>query len=151
MHQSPRLSVRAVIYRDDEILLTKHKDERGFWYITPGGGVCHGEDLHQALHREALEELGATIHVGELLCIREIKASELNKDYLPADFHQVELFFACQLTSLGDNEAQGMDRRQIGYEWVKLRELEHVLFFPAQLVQNFIEKDFSDIYYGVLS
>ncbi len=59
----PRLSVRAVFYSQDHILLCKHYDERGFWYITPGGGVEYGETLEDAFHRELMEEVGLQAHM----------------------------------------------------------------------------------------
>jgi ADP-ribose pyrophosphatase YjhB (NUDIX family) len=54
------LGVNVMFVRDEQVLLVKHT-YRGGWHL-PGGGVHRGEDLDTAVHREADEELGATIH-----------------------------------------------------------------------------------------
>lgn len=41
----PRLAVRAILIEDDKILLAHFIDDSGPWYVTPGGGVQHGETL----------------------------------------------------------------------------------------------------------
>lgn len=50
-----RVSVRAVCYRDDTLLLAEHRDDRGLWYILPGGGIQHNETLDQALSVKCLK------------------------------------------------------------------------------------------------
>ena len=147
--QSPRLSVRSVIYKDEAILLAKHHDERGDWYVVPGGGVQHGEDLHTALHREVDEELGATVRIGDLVCAREIQSLDGKDRHLPPDFHQVELFFLCDLLSMSQPASQ-MDRRQIGFEWVKLKDLDKIMFFPKNMVSYFQQQSFPQRYFGVI-
>lgn len=54
-----RLSVKALIFHDNKILLTREKDDE--WWSVPGGGVDYGESLAQALRREVNEELGVPI------------------------------------------------------------------------------------------
>ena len=52
-----RNSAKAVIIQNEKILLTKNKDDFGFFYLFPGGGQDHGEELKDAVKRECLEEL----------------------------------------------------------------------------------------------
>lgn len=53
---SYRLSVKAIIKDDDDrVLLIREKD--GCWEL-PGGGLEHGEGIHEALRREVAEEIG---------------------------------------------------------------------------------------------
>ncbi len=53
------LGVNIMFVRDGQILLVKHTYKKG-WHL-PGGGVHRGEGLYETAHREADEELGATI------------------------------------------------------------------------------------------
>lgn len=53
------VGVRLLMVREDEVLLVKHIYENK-WYL-PGGLVEKGETLDQAVRREALEEVGATL------------------------------------------------------------------------------------------
>lgn len=53
------LGVRAMLLRDDTVVLVKHSYIPG-WYL-PGGGVESGESLSEALAREILEEAGAAL------------------------------------------------------------------------------------------
>jgi ADP-ribose pyrophosphatase YjhB (NUDIX family) len=53
------LGVRAMLLRDDAVLLVKHSYLPG-WYF-PGGGVEPGETVAEALSREVREEAGAAL------------------------------------------------------------------------------------------
>ncbi len=55
------LGVRAMLLKDDAVLLVKHSYVPG-WYF-PGGGVEAGESVIEALAREVGEEAGATLAV----------------------------------------------------------------------------------------
>ncbi len=55
----PRERVAAVIIKDKKILLVTNDDANFYW--TPGGGVEEGETHIEALSREILEELGASM------------------------------------------------------------------------------------------
>ena len=53
-----RVSVRGVMQNGDKFLLGHHKE--GIWE-TFGGGLDFGENLHEALKREILEETGCEV------------------------------------------------------------------------------------------
>lgn len=54
-----RVSVRGLVMDGNKILLGRHSDD-GTWE-TFGGGLDFGEDQHQALKREILEETGCEV------------------------------------------------------------------------------------------
>lgn len=90
-----RNSAKAIIIKEDKVLVTKNQDNEGYFYLFPGGGQDHGETLHQAIRRECLEEVGYEVKVNELLHIREY----IGKNYEHASFdfnvHQIEYYFLC--------------------------------------------------------
>jgi ADP-ribose pyrophosphatase YjhB (NUDIX family) len=53
------LGVRAVLLRNEQVVLVKHTYVPG-WSL-PGGGVERGESLGEALEREVREEVGAVL------------------------------------------------------------------------------------------
>ena len=51
--------VRAILVKDNKILLVKHSYSDS-WFL-PGGGMKKGETFHQAIKRELFEELGISV------------------------------------------------------------------------------------------
>ena len=78
-----RNSAKAVIVKDEKLLAIKIQENSGTYYILPGGGQEHGENLHQALIRECKEELGADIEIGDLIFVREY----IGKNHELAAYH----------------------------------------------------------------
>src|SRR5690349_16107692 len=61
--QRPKLiGVRALIVREQAVLLIRHRAGRQPWAL-PGGGVERGESLAEAARREAREETGAQVEI----------------------------------------------------------------------------------------
>ena len=58
---------RAVIFRDGAVaLIERHRDGRRY-FVVPGGSGEPGETAHEAVAREAWEELGLRVEVGALV------------------------------------------------------------------------------------
>ncbi|WP_129627495.1 NUDIX domain-containing protein [Candidatus Oscillochloris fontis] len=58
--------VRALVLREDRILLVRHRSGATPWSL-PGGAVGHAEDLATAALREVREEGGCTAQITHLL------------------------------------------------------------------------------------
>lgn len=90
-----RNSAKAIIIQDEKVLLTKNKDHEGFFYLFPGGGQEHGEQLSEALKRECVEEIGCNIRVYDLAFVREY----IGKNHQFADWdahvHPSRILFPC--------------------------------------------------------
>lgn len=89
----PRLAVRALILRDDRLLLVNAwgGGTSDLW-CAPGGGVEPGTSLPENLIREVHEETGLTVAVGPPALVNEYHDP-------PSGFHQVEVFFRCSITA----------------------------------------------------
>lgn len=95
-----RNSAKAIIIYDGKVLLTKNKDQEGFFYLFPGGGQEHGEQLSDALKRECMEEIGCHIRVHDLTYVREYIGKNHQFAEWDADVHQVEFILSLNLMSV---------------------------------------------------
>lgn len=77
------VSVGAVVFRDDEVLVIKRGRApfAGHWSI-PGGKVEYGERLQDAVRREVREETGLEIEVIALLDVFDATPREANGEFL---------------------------------------------------------------------
>jgi 8-oxo-dGTP pyrophosphatase MutT (NUDIX family) len=62
-----RVTLFIVDVADNKILMIHRNRDGNLYYIVPGGGVEEGETVIEAAHREADEETGLVIELGELL------------------------------------------------------------------------------------
>ena len=93
MPRPPRVAARAVILRDDRVLLVNafpETPERAPLWCLPGGGVEAGDGLHETLIREVAEETGLTIRPGPLAAVSEFLDPETG-------FHQIDHFFHAEI------------------------------------------------------
>ncbi|MGB8815493.1 MAG: NUDIX hydrolase [Paracoccaceae bacterium] len=91
-HRSPRLATRALILAQDRLLLVNaYPGDTSDLWGAPGGGVNAGTSLPENLMREVYEETGLHVTVGAPALINEFHDPR-------SGYHQVEVFFRCQIT-----------------------------------------------------
>jgi ADP-ribose pyrophosphatase YjhB (NUDIX family) len=105
------LGVRAMLLKDDHVVLVRHSYLPG-WYF-PGGGVEAGESLGEALEREVREEVGAVL-AGPPQLFGVYRNANLHRNdhvalYVCRDWTRSEAprlpnreIVACELFALGD-------------------------------------------------
>ncbi|OMF69408.1 NUDIX domain-containing protein [Paenibacillus glucanolyticus] len=136
-----RNSAKAVIMRNDQILLTKNVDQLGEFYLFPGGGQEKGETLVQAVIRECQEEIGRKVEVLDLLHVREYIGSNHEFAEWDSDVHQVEFYFECCLADVGDTfQGHNPDEYQVGVEWIDLSALNEIRIYPHSLVKPLMDQ-----------
>jgi ADP-ribose pyrophosphatase YjhB (NUDIX family) len=134
MIKKVRTAARGLIQQGDRLLVVRYRDERGDWFVLPGGGQAHGETLIAAVERELAEEIGARVRVGRLCFVRECIAALDADSPFATDVHQVEHIFACELEEeLGRQSLP--DKDQIAVEWRTVAELKQLRFYPKALLE----------------
>lgn len=149
MNKQRRVNARGIIYRNGELLVTKFRqedDSESVHWGTFGGGVDDGESLHDAIHREMIEETGITPKVGKLLFVQQFEDDE--KEYL-------EFFFHIE----NDQAYTAIDLAATSHGILELTRSAFLdpkdnIVFPAFLqtidIQDYIEHDRSVYFYNEL-
>lgn len=131
-----RKAARAIIFRNDALLVMKRNKFGYKKYVLIGGGVSHGESVEQALVREVREETGLEIskyklvgveHAGDMYGIQYVFLCEdpggevaLHPDTEEAKIH-----------ALGQNLYEPM--------WLPIKDLADSTFVSEKLKQFIID------------
>ncbi len=147
-----RSAARALIIQNNCVLFIEMKNNKGAFYILPGGGQLHGETLIETAKRECEEELGAKISVGKLCYSREYIGKNHTFNESHRNFHQIEHVFHCSITSDLSELGKGSstDKNQVGVRWINLSDLESYFILP-RLLKKMLKKDsnkLEDCYLG---
>ena len=114
----PLIGVGAIIVEDNRVVVVRraHEPLKGQWSV-PGGVLELGETLHSGAAREALEETGLVVEVGEVL---EVFDRIVRDGSGRVQFHYVLIDFLCRRVS-GELRA-GEDASEA--RWVTEEELK---------------------------
>ncbi|MBN2252133.1 MAG: NUDIX domain-containing protein [Kosmotogaceae bacterium] len=130
MKNTHRIGVRAVVMKDESVLLVRHEhcDRPPFWCF-PGGLVEPDEDLLSAVKREIREETDLEVLPRSVVALQEFRRENL-----------LEVIFSCDYVS--GSAKLGSDPDNLGIptlvdvKWVRLEEIEKYKVFPAQLAHR---------------
>ncbi|MBW8818394.1 MAG: NUDIX hydrolase [Streptomyces sp.] len=98
MRKTLRVAAYAICVRDGQILLARWlNDGRPEWTL-PGGGMDHGEDLHDTVLREVEEETGYRIEMTGLLGVTSRRLPLRRRFGRTVDHHGVGLVYEARVT-----------------------------------------------------
>ena len=128
---TPKVDVRAAVFRDDSrILLVKEPDDGG-WSL-PGGWADVGESASEAAVREVREESGYRVWA-----VRLISAYDRDRQgHPPIPYHVYKLVFLCEI--LDEPPARVADTEGVGFFGEhELPDLSLSSVTPAQIKRFF--------------
>lgn len=121
-----RIGAKAVILKDDHVLLIKYQDRRDGHFNFPGGGIKRGESIRKGLRREVAEETSLDVKVERLLLVGEYDPRKHKRRF--GRTHKLTLFFLCSVKNGGEPILPDKpDPNQIGIEWFPLAALPETL------------------------
>lgn len=106
-YQTPKVDVRAVVFKENKILMVKEKID-GRWSV-PGGWADIGYSPSEIAIKEAKEEAGAEVRPVRLLAVID----KLKHDYPISPFHIYKLFIQCEL--LNDAISSGTETSDVNF------------------------------------
>lgn len=146
-----RNAVRALIFRDQHVLLLRKRGER---YALPGGGQDLSESLIDALQRECEEEIGSKVDVIGLAGVCEW--GKVRDTVPPSRRHLVEFLYRCHVSAdYTPHNGFHPDKNQLEVVWVPIQQLASLHLPPVGMAQILIslvssESAATDPYYGWL-
>ena len=91
-HATPKVDVRGVVFKGDQLLLVRETLDGGRWTL-PGGWADINEVPSEAIVREVYEESGYRTRAVKLLAVYDRRLH----GHTPSTFHAYKLFFRCDL------------------------------------------------------
>mgnify|MGYP001584071705 FL=1 len=135
-----QVRVRAIVVQNNALLLIHRVKKNKEYWVFPGGGVEEGETEKTALVREAREELGVEIVVGEQFTVYKLGSSTSS----PA---QQEVFYFCVITGgkLGSGSGPEFQRDTVyegmyALEWVPFTEMSRMEILPEAVKNKFLKE-----------
>jgi ADP-ribose pyrophosphatase YjhB (NUDIX family) len=142
-HATPKVDVRGALFREQEILLVRERDE-GLW-TTPGGWADVGEPPSIATVREVQEEAGYAVRVTKLAMLYDRD----RHGHPPHPFHIYKLFFLCELvdgTLAPSSEIDGAEIDDVGFFALdQLPPLSLSRITAAQIERLFVHHQYPEL------
>lgn len=131
-----RQSVRAVVVKNDCLLVMRRNKAGREYYTLVGGGIDPGEAAEQALHREVAEEASITVANPQLI-INQMGGSKFGRQYI----YLCEYVSGEPALAADSIEAAEHAKGQNLYTpmWLPIGELPKIEFLPHELQTVLVE------------
>ena len=135
MNKNVRIVSRAIVFKEDKILLVKNKNAN-FWYVPGGGWESETESLKDCVIRETKEETGLDIENPRIVYIQEYK--EYSNQSI-----SLEVFWVCDLSS-EDVDFSHKDQDENGqveeFNFYTKEEIQSLKIYPKVLKNDIWDK-----------
>lgn len=128
-------SVKAIIIKDNKLLVESVDYGRGRYCKLPGGGQEWGETMQETIIRECKEELNLAVKPLRLVLARDYIAKNHEQPFDLDCFHLAELMFECAVddfSPLGNGSEPDSDAQKI--KWIELDKLADSDFYPKAII-----------------
>lgn len=132
-YATPKIDVRAAVFREGRILLVKEKLDQGRWTL-PGGWVDVGDSPSSAAVREVFEESGYETRAVKLLAVFD--RNHPRHGHPPSRFHIYKLFFLCELVGGAPKDSHETEGASFFSE-TEIPELSLTRVVPSQIARLF--------------
>ena len=127
-----RVTLFIVDVADDKILMIHRNHDDNLYYIVPGGGVEEGETVVEAAHREADEETGLVIELGELLWKRPFSTPMSNGTIIDQMEYAYLITQFSGTPHLSGPEFERQSETNIySLEWMSLADFPNQVVYPS--------------------
>ena len=106
-YATPKMDVRAVVFKENKILLTKESED-GLWSV-PGGWADVGFSAAENAEKEVLEETGLSVKATKLLSLIDRR----KHPHPPMFLHVYKTFFWCEI--LGGELTPSIETPEVGF------------------------------------
>ncbi|MDQ3393982.1 MAG: NUDIX hydrolase [Bacteroidota bacterium] len=106
-YQTPKVDIRAVIFKDDKILMVRENHDK-CWSL-PGGWADVGFSPGEVALKEVKEEAGIDVVPVRVLAIFDKKCHP----HPPSPYHTYKMFILCEYT--GGSLQKGMETSDVNY------------------------------------
>lgn len=107
-YATPKVDVRAAVFRDGRILMAREKSD-GKWAV-PGGWADVGVTPSEAVALEVLQETGYEVSPTRLICVLDNR----KQPQPPSPHHIYRLFFLCELIG-GEALQETLETAGVGF------------------------------------
>ena len=127
------VTARAVIQKDEHILLCKTLDLNPGFYFLPGGHIEHGESAENGLIRELQEETGLSLKIKRFLGCLEYHFEPSHASI--CHNHEYSLIFEIETSHLNISTKLSSPESHLGLVWMRIDQLANIDFKAEPLAK----------------
>ena len=125
------ISAAALVVRDEQVLLVRHREAGRYDFWVPPGGSLEGEEtIFECARRETLEETGLSVDLGRIVYVQE---------FVEPGYHFCKFFILCT-SYRGEITLANRDREEsflVDARFFSRHELPGLTVYPEILQGQF--------------